>query len=1030
MRLLPAAVCILLAPGLAAAQHNGLLFHADFDDGLDADVAAGDGTAVIRRVVPGQTKRPALDDIEMTGGVTGRAVVTEMDYLEYPGDGNINAAAGTVEMWVKPLDWTGDDEMFHVFFSTSKEPGWLILYKYFKGKTDSGISRKTAFYVEGDPGDERLTRRSVPYVQTHWQPGIWHHIAGTWEKGCARLFIDGAMVRERTGGAVPQGTFSLIKFGEPWGEAGNRRTAMDEVHIYNRPLQADEIRADFARGLQALAARAPDEMPRAQAVVKALGFPVERRIAVYVSAAGSPASGDRLAGTLAVIGADGAVVRRQDLPAFNDAQEVFAWIGTADIPPGDYILRAAVTAPGADDLVAETQCVVPDEPDWWDNHLGEEDVVLPPFTAIETHGLTVSPWGRDYDFTGALVLRQVTTHPDPNARISPLARDFHRDFPLLAGPVAVRGKVGGGMTSWADATGGITEADDTHVLLRARCEDERVTMESRTRLDYDGLAQIRLTITPRGTQTFEDMSLDIPLDPDLLKLMNFNSVDGSKMTSFAGAVPDGAGIVWENTWLPLIWLGDEYRGLCWFNDRDDGWLGDTMQRGRIQIIREADVGTLWLNFCPGPVERSEPIELNFCLLATPVRPFPEGWRGLVRDGVITRPGEHERIDNGIGEPVRFRVWWSHNPGMTQHHGYPVANQTEEDLRRSWTFADGVADIQHHYPNITTAGKPVSTLYYGDWANVTTDDLLDQLTLKPPTGGRVDWNTNIRDFWIWQFNEFMKLGLDGLYCDVPYIYPSYNDRTGGAVHGEDGKVHPSYGMLGLREYFRRMRSIAYEHSDWPWIDLHMSGQLMLPFYPYCDSFLNGEHLNMRLKRDDPDYFRVLPVAELKAQYLGYQWGVAPFLLPELPSGFRKSVEHTRQVLAYFLPHDVLLWRAWGNTAEMNRALKALQHDFRIGEPDSFFLPYWEAGDIIAGQDASLVVSAHIRPGKVMLVIANWSTGERQADLTLDLKALGLAAVEGLTATEVLDGAEFVLAGTHLTGPVGPRDYRLVLLAGGE
>jgi len=285
-----------------------------------------------------------------------------------------------------------------------------------------------------------------------------------------------------------------------------------------------------------------------------------------------------------------------------------------------------------------------------------------------------------------------------------------------------------------------------------------------------------------------------------------------------------------------------------------------------------------------------------------------------------------------------------------------------------------------------------------------------------------------DWWIWEINEMMKLGLDGMYIDDPYIYPSYNDRTGGAFVGDDGKVHPSYGMLGLREYFRRMRAIAHENSDWPWIDIHMSGQLMLPFYVFCDSFVNGEHLNLRLNDEEPDYLDVLPLAELKAQYLGYQWGVAPYLLPELPAPCRTTVPETRQVLAYFLPHDVYFWRGWCNAPEMNRALKVLQHEFRIGDPDNAFLPYWEAGEVIGGQSDTLVVSAHMRPGQAMLVIGNWSEEPAALDLTLDLDALGLAEVAGLSAVDPVDGAEAALDGSRLTGEVGPRDYLLVWLHG--
>ena len=112
---------------------------------------------------------------------------------------------------------------------------------------------------------------------------------------------------------------------------------------------------------------------------------------------------------------------------------------------------------------------------------------------------------------------------------------------------------------------------------------------------------------------------------------------------------------------------------------------------------------------------------------------------------------------------------------------------------------------------------------------------------------------------------------------------------------------------------------------------------------------------------------------------------------------------------------------------DRGLKVLQHDFRIGDPDNAFLPYWEATDVIAGQSDDLVASAHIRPGKAMLVIANWSTEPVDVDLTLDLAALGLQNLPGLTATEVVDGVQFGLEDGHLRGALGPRDYRLVLLS---
>jgi hypothetical protein len=142
-------------------------------------------------------------------------------------------------------------------------------------------------------------------------------------------------------------------------------------------------------------------------------------------------------------------------------------------------------------------------------------------------------------------------------------------------------------------------------------------------------------------------------------------------------------------------------------------------------------------------------------------------------------------------------------------------------------------------------------------------------------------------------------------------------------------------------------------------------------------------------------------------MGYQWGLAPFLLPELPSDFRRSELKTREILAYFLPHDVYFWRAWSDAKTLNAALKPLQTEFGIGDADNRFLPYWEAGEVIGGQSDTLVCSAHIKPGRVMLVIGNWAEEPAEFELALDLEALALSELGRLTATDPVGGAVMTL-----------------------
>ncbi len=65
-------------------------------------------------------------------------------------------------------------------------------------------------------------------------------------------------------------------------------------------------------------------------------------------------------------------------------------IPTDDIAPGDYLLNAELSAPGGQNWTVSAAHTVPDKPEWWENTLGEADVVLPPYTAITTDAMTVS----------------------------------------------------------------------------------------------------------------------------------------------------------------------------------------------------------------------------------------------------------------------------------------------------------------------------------------------------------------------------------------------------------------------------------------------------------------------------------------------------------------------------------------------------------------------------------------------------------------------------------------------------------------
>ena len=90
---------------LTAHAEPGLLFRASFDGTVKAQSCAPDPVEIVG---PAPTFAP---------GKFGQALVAgaESTLLRYRTDGNLVPQAGSVSLWVKPVNW-GVDGCFHSFF--------------------------------------------------------------------------------------------------------------------------------------------------------------------------------------------------------------------------------------------------------------------------------------------------------------------------------------------------------------------------------------------------------------------------------------------------------------------------------------------------------------------------------------------------------------------------------------------------------------------------------------------------------------------------------------------------------------------------------------------------------------------------------------------------------------------------------------------------------------------------------------------------------------------------------------------------
>ncbi|MCC6446844.1 MAG: hypothetical protein IT210_25755 [Armatimonadetes bacterium] len=234
MRCAAAFVLTLLClRAMAAPAEPGALFYAGFDGSPEAYSASGAG---IPLAVEGEAAYEP--------GKVGQALVCgpEAASVRYRLPGNLLPSAGTVSLWVKPLNWTPDDPNFHVFLEAGSEGGslgWLLFYKYFQNGW-------LLFRLADEKG-----RFGMAYRPLAWKAGEWRHIAATWSPEALRIYEDGELIARADQPPVAEKLGDSFRIGDRGWHLPHKgaRTLIDEVRIYPYPLPLSEI--------ERLARRAP-----------------------------------------------------------------------------------------------------------------------------------------------------------------------------------------------------------------------------------------------------------------------------------------------------------------------------------------------------------------------------------------------------------------------------------------------------------------------------------------------------------------------------------------------------------------------------------------------------------------------------------------------------------------------------------------------------------------------------------------------------------------------------------------------------
>lgn len=913
MRLLILLVGVTLA-SLARSQPQPVIT-ISFDHDLDGVTAAGPlvGTPVGKPVLaPGKTGQ-ALKSGPPTG------------YVDYPA-ALLKRDSGTVEMWVQPLDWGPSEEFFHAFFDTRGE-GSLYLYKYYQG---SSLLMLTCPHLKGPYADNR--------AGLDWKPGEWHHIAGTWSRHGVRVYVDGKPgTAMPTVGVLPRTLGDTFRIGDhPWHIERTTSSLIDEVRIYDRALSPAHLAAhaqgnlDFVAPLNAADAQMTTELD-----------PIRHELVVTLTTGGADVPDEQLRARV------GIVAKGQALDNVPE-REVVAGDVRVVLPvdvtkPAQLEVVAQMLQQGQQAFELRRPLDVPDMTAWKGNTLGLEDRVLPPWTPVRVAGGIVSVWDRDYDFSRCTdLVKQITSGGNP----------------LLAGPVRLRTDDEVHMVLPVDVT--VNAAGTRATVARGPDAWPRV----RTTIEYDGLAWFEMTGMPQGP--LESLTLDIPLRREIAMYRHRYGADWdtSKVT---GRLPEGQGVIDQDTFIPYYWLGNNDRGLFWFCESDEMWPNG-QSPDAVQVLREGNAVTLRLNILAKGQTLPDHWKLSFGLQATPVKPLPRDWRTW-----RLQPGHHANTSI---------IWPTPAPDSLKYYGYPeAANPSLFAERVQKLHEQGVRAVPYLCLSYLSTACPEWPFFGKLWAMGPVDRSASDVAQYGAGFAQVSpLGKDFADFIVWKIKAFIdQYGVDGLYHDNTHPYGS-RALDAGCGYRRDGKVYPTYPIMGYRDLYRRMYAVLKSYPRETFSMAHMSGKMTIPVLAYVDAILDGEHFRGRVQGS---YLDVMGMDTFRAEYMGRQWGVMPFFLPQRSAG-RTQVELTRGLMALLMLHDSAVWNLHVDTAVANEALAALD-DF--GYVQAEFIGYFDnpAPAMTAMKD--VYVSAYRQGGRTLLIVGNVGREDRQGAVTLNAARFG-------------------------------------------
>ncbi len=679
---------------------------------------------------------------------------------------------------------------------------------------------------------------------------------------------------------------------------------------------------------------------------------------------------------------------------------------------------------------------------WLGNQLGVTDEAPAPWTPVQVGENNVSVWGKTFTWNGGPLPAQITSQGE---ELLYYPADLHVQ---VAAPDLV---------PFPKADQQVIEQTEASVTLAHSTQAGAFTLETTTTIEFDGFCRVRMTLTPDGPAHVDAVRLNIPLRSDVAdvfsRYLNYDfATQRTDKKTFATSLQRIDGTIYE-PFNPEVWLGNKQVGLCWAAETNVAWLQEDLDSA-IGVIPGEQAVQLQVAFIDHAVTLTEPLEVEFALMPTPIKPVDPRLR-MIRMGASSRCIAAK--NHGIGEDIC--EWYAIAFGGELdplYDSFPFPGDTDKSRDAVQKLRDNdvgfipygamaytnamFADARQMYEQWHTL--PVSQATLGRYEKYEAGETEDYAKANWGhwEGYRVcmtpeSYHDFFVDMWVRAIREH---DVAGMYLDHGEV--SHGCQNPNHEHFIDPKTQPGkyfYGIFGARELLKRLWIASKAEKPEIVTVLHQSrpSKLLNSFLDICASgevinvYFCGENTSRDVIADPalyvPDY-DLLPDVFFEMEFLD-SYGFDSRILPEVKFCNQQYLKDNPELATLWtsvLMKNTLLSGARLYAGNMDQ--QALEDMWRgmdsIGpiEPEVSFHPWHSNAAMVAATAQTTRVSFYQRPGKTLVIVGNDAAEAVNERVTLSTGDTYVKAVDAQTGDEV------ALANSTVTLTVPARVYRMVLL----